>query len=64
MKEMTRELLRGQIVWLDIDMVNSGQVEVVRQTPLRKFTTVKSDNSEWDVMTYRLTPVEDKQSNP
>ena len=54
---MTREFKKGEIVQLDADMANSGTVEVVRQTPLRKFTTVTDGRAQWDVMTYRLSPL-------
>lgn len=57
MEEMTREFKKGEIVQLDADMANSGTVEVVRQTPLRKFTTVTDGRAQWDVMTYRLSPL-------
>jgi len=58
MSDLKRELEPGQIVWLDKDRHNKSQVKVVRQTPRRLFTTVMSldEESEWDVMTYRLTP--------
>lgn len=49
------ELTEGQIIWLHKDMSNSSQVEVISQTPKRHFTTVKADNFEWQVMTYRLS---------
>lgn len=48
----------GQKAYLDIGFANCSIVEVVRQTPNRLYSTVKSLESAatWDVMTYRLTP--------
>ena len=63
MEEMTREFKKGEIVQLDADMANSGTVEVVRQTPLRKFTTVTDGRAQWDVMTYRLSPLQIETDN-
>lgn len=57
--EMNRNFVKGQIVILDADMANPAAVEVVSQTPLRKYTTVCSADSEWQVMTYRLSPVDE-----
>jgi len=51
----------GETVSLDAEYANASKVTVVRQTPNRVYTTVKSidSGSEWDVMTNRLTKVDD-----
>jgi len=53
------EYKEGSIVWLDRDRSNRSQVTVVRQTPGKLFTTVRGKESEWDVMTNRLSPIEE-----
>lgn len=50
-----RLLAAGQLVCLDKGFTNQSIVEVVSQTPNRLFTTVKSDDVQWQVMTYRLS---------
>jgi len=45
----------GQKVTLDADFANTSTVTVLSQTPKRMFTTVTDGQSEWNVMTYRLT---------
>ena len=60
MKKLRKELKPGQIVVLDEKFNNSSTVEVVRQTKGKLFTTVKSESGyEWDVMTYRLTDLDE-----
>jgi len=49
-------LVAGQQVRLDKGRANSSIVEVVRQTPKGLYTIVTNGESEWSVMTYRLTP--------
>lgn len=54
----------GEIVILDKEYQNSSKVKVIHQTePNRIFTTVQdlSTNYKWDVMTNRLTKLENKQ---
>lgn len=48
---------KGEKVRLDKGRINSIIVEVVDQTPKLMFTSVKSDDSQWDVMTYRLSKI-------
>ena len=46
---------KGEKVRLDKEFANTLIVEVVRQTPNKMFTTVKSDDGdEWQTMTSRL----------
>ena len=45
----------GQSVRLDKKFRNTSIVEVIWQSSTRMFTTVKSNESEWDVMTRRLS---------
>jgi len=47
----------GENVRLDKDIRNGSLVVVVSQTPKRLFTRVKSNGTEWDVMTYRLSKI-------
>lgn len=48
---------KGEIVRLDAGFANTSIVEVVSQTPLLMYTTVKADNSEWQVHTHRLSEI-------
>ena len=48
---------KGEIVRLDAGFAHTSIVEVVSQTPLLMFTTVKSDESEWQVHTDRLSEI-------
>lgn len=52
-----KEFKIGEEVWLDKDLANSSKVIVISQTPKRLYTTVKGNESTWDVMTYRLTTI-------
>ena len=58
--ELYTMLATGQTVWLDKDLADSIKVNVVSQTPKRMFTTVTRNDGldTWEVMTYRLTPLE------
>jgi len=57
-KEKTCQKLHpGEICILDKGFVNAITVEVVLQTPMRRYTTVKIKDSLMEVMTYRLTVV-------
>ena len=47
----------GEEVVLDEKYANSSKVKVVYQSPNRLFTTVKGGDSQWDVMTTRLTKI-------
>jgi hypothetical protein len=38
---------KKEIVWLDFDLSNKSQVEVVEQTPMKLFTVVKSLTSNY-----------------
>jgi hypothetical protein len=51
MSKLRNEYNIGEEVILD----NSSIVTVIHQTPNKLFTTVKSGNREWDVMTNRLS---------
>ena len=44
-----------ETVVLDKNFNNHSEVEVVSQTLNRMFTRVKDENSDWEVMTNRLT---------
>jgi hypothetical protein len=59
MNNLKPEFKKKEIVWLDFDLSNKSQVEVVEQTPMKLFTVVKSltSNYTWNVMSYRLTPI-------
>lgn len=48
---------KGEIVWLDFDLSNKSEVEVISQSPQLLFTLVKTPNgaTQWEVMTYRLS---------
>ena len=48
----------GEQVRLDVTFRNTSIVEVVCQTPGKMYTRVKSGGEEWDVMTNRLTRLE------
>lgn len=54
----------GDKVRLDKDFHNTSIVEVVAQSPMKLYTRVKSNDTEWDVMTVLLDelnyPTEDK----
>lgn len=54
---MRRELKENTQVRLDEDKPNSSIVTVVSQTKGKLFTKVRGDESEWDVMTIRLTDI-------
>ena len=45
----------GEIVHLDVEYTNSSLVQIVAFSPNEMFATVKVGESEWDVMTNRLT---------
>lgn len=47
--------IKDEVVTLDTGYRNSSIVTVVYQTTNKLFTRVKSETSEWDVMTNRLT---------
>jgi hypothetical protein len=56
MSNLRQALDIGEFVILDKGFRNQSTVAIVRQTPNRLFSTVKSkEGSEWDVMTNRLT---------
>lgn len=50
-----QELRPGDICILDKGFVNAITVVVLLQTPMRRYTTVKINDSLMDVMTYRLS---------
>ncbi len=54
---LRREFKPGEKVILDEKYANSSIVEVVSQTPKKLYTMVKSETSEWEVMTIRLTSI-------
>jgi hypothetical protein len=58
MNNLNQNFKKKEIVWLDFDLSNKSQVEVV-ETPMKLFTVVKSltSNYTWNVMSYRLTPL-------
>ena len=55
---LRQELESGEVVILDRGFHNSIDVEVITQTSGKLFTTVKSGEQQWDVMTNRLTKKE------
>ncbi len=59
---LRKEYIEGSIVWLDKDRSNRSQVTVVRQTSGKLFTTVRGGKEEWDVMTIRLSPLDEVHS--
>lgn len=48
---------KGEIAILDKGCATESKIEVVEQTPHRKFTRVKDGEAEWNVMTSRLTKI-------
>jgi hypothetical protein len=55
MSKLRNEFNIGEEVILDKDRANSSIVTVIHQTPNKLFTTVKGGDSEWEVMTARLS---------
>jgi hypothetical protein len=49
---------KGEVVRLDADFNNSSIVEVISQSPRKLFTRIKDENSDWEVMTDRLSHIE------
>lgn len=47
----------GDKVVLDEGFNNSSEVEIIALSSLKMFATVKSGDSIWDVMTYRLSKI-------
>jgi len=57
---LRQELKEGQSVRLDKEFRNTSIVEVVSQTSGKLYTTVTSEGDTWDVMTNRLTKIEEE----
>jgi hypothetical protein len=45
----------GEIVHLDVEYTNSSLVQIVSFSPSEMFAMVKVGDTEWEVMTNRLT---------
>lgn len=54
-EDLRKEFEIGESVTLDKDLSNSSVVTIVSQTTNKLFTKVSSGQSEWSVMTYRLS---------
>jgi hypothetical protein len=60
METLRQELIIGEEVRLDKEFRNTSIVKVIRQSPAKLFTTVANGKHEWDVMTNRLSKLENK----
>lgn len=56
----TREDIDKEFI-LDKEFTNNSIVKLVDLTPNFLFATIESEREQWQVMTYRLTPI--KQDN-
>lgn len=50
---------KDELATLDENFANSSTVKVTSQTPRRMFTRIKDENSDWEVMTTRLSKIKD-----
>jgi len=53
-------LKEGETVILDAGYNNSSEVVIISFTPNEMFARIKDENSDWEVMTNRLSPLASK----
>lgn len=61
MKNNPNQFKVGDTAVLDKDYLNHCEVKIIHITTNGLFCRIKSDNTEWDVMTNRLSPKNIKQ---